>query len=315
MTDYLHTQGLKAGIYISPGPRTCAGYEGSYQHEAQDARTFAAWGFDFLKYDLCSYDGLIKDSRNADELKKPYALMGSALAGLNRDFVYNLCEYGLGDVWTWGRSVGGNFWRTTDDVGGGDGTLWDSMQTYGFGEAGKEKWAGPGGWNDPDNILVGKIIWKDKLQPTPLTPDEQYAWVTLWSILDAPMVLAADLTSLDPFTLNLLTNDEVLAVNQDALGKQATRMAQHGGLEVWAKGMADGSTVVGLFNRGEVAAEVTADWAELSLSGKQSVRDLWRQKDLGDFDGDFKMKVERHGAELIRLRGMDDKKRTSKVSD
>jgi alpha-galactosidase len=302
MTDYLHSRGLKAGIYISPGLKTCAGYEGSYQHESQDAQSFAAWGFDFLKYDLCSYQDLLKDRNSTEELKKPYALMGSLLAGLDRDFIYNLCEYGLGEVWTWGRDVGGNFWRTTDDVGADDArTLWQAMEGYGFGEAGKERWAGPGGWNDPDNILVGKILWKGKLQAAPISPDEQYTWVTLWSILDAPMVIASDLTALDPFTLGLLTNDEVLSVNQDALGKQAVRVSQHDGLEVWLKEMEDGSKVVGFFNRGSTGAEISASWSDISVLGTQTVRDLWRQKDIGTYDGAFRIQVAGHGAELIKI--------------
>lgn len=301
MTDYLHAKGLKGGIYISPGPRTCAGYEGSYQHEQQDARQFAAWGFDFLKYDLCSYGDLLKGSHSAEDVSKPYRLMGSILPGLDRDFVFNLCEYGVADVWKWGREVGGNFWRTTGDVGDDHTSLWTNMEAYGFGEADKAQWAGPGGWNDPDNILIGQILWNNKLGPTPLTANEQYSWVTLWSMLAAPMVLGSDLTALDPFTLSLLTNDEVLAVNQDALGRQATRVSQHDGLEVWAKDMEDGSKVVALFNRSEAPAVVAAQWADLSIHGKQSVRDLWRQKDLGKFDGEFKMSVESHGAQLFLI--------------
>jgi len=302
MTDELHRKGLKSGIYISPGPRTCAGFEGSYQHEEQDARQFAAWGFDFLKYDLCSYDTLMKDRHNNDEAKKPYQLMGSILSKLDRDFVLNLCEYGWGDVSQWGRQVGGNFWRTTDDVGAGlDGSLWKSMDAYGFGEAGLEKYASPGGWNDPDNILLGKILWKDKLVPTPLTPNEQYTWMTLWSVLDAPLVFGGDMTQLDDFTLNILTNDEVIAVNQDVLGKQGVPVAKSGKLEVWIKPMADGSKAVGLFNRGDEDSEVTVKWTDLSLQGEHKVRDVWRQKDLGAFKEDFHLRVGTHGAELIRV--------------
>jgi alpha-galactosidase len=302
MTDEIHGKGLKSGIYISPGPRTCGGFEGSYQHEEQDARQFAAWGFDFLKYDLCSYAELMKDRHNNEEAKKPYRLMSSILSQLDRDFVFNLCEYGWGDVWEWARDVGGNFWRTSDYVGAGlDGSLWKSMDAYGFGEAGKEKWAGPGGWNDPDNILLGDIIWKDQLVPTPLTANEQYTWMTLWSVLDAPLIFGGDMTQLDDFTLNILTNDEVIAVNQDALGRQAAQVAKNGSLEAWAKPLEDGAKAVGLFNRGDADGEVTVKWSDLSLQGKHNVRDLWRQKDLGAFDGDFHLKVGAHGAELVRV--------------
>lgn len=302
LTAYLHARGLKAGIYTSPGPLTCGGYEGSYQHEAQDVRQFAAWGFDFLKYDLCSYSKLMKDSNDVGELKRVYGLMGKALAAAPRDFVYNLCEYGKGDVWEWGREVGGNFWRTTWDVGDGkDNSLWKSMEVYGFGQAGKEKWAGPGGWNDPDNILLGHIQWTGKLLPTPLTPNEQYSWMSLWSISNAPLVFGGDMTKLDDFTLNLLTNDEVIAVNQDALGRQGSPVSRTGDTEVWVKDLEDGSKAVALFNRGEHAAEVVALWKDLGLTGSQVVRDLWRQKDMGNWNGQFSSTVGRHGVRFLRL--------------
>jgi alpha-galactosidase len=302
LTAYLHGKGLKAGIYISPGPRTCAGFEGSYGHEKQDARLFATWGFDFLKYDLCSYDELLKGSRRPEDLRKPYALMGSILKSLDRDFVFNLCEYGLGDVWEWGREVGGNYWRTTDDVGSGiDGSLWKSMAAYGFGEAGKEKWAGPGGWNDPDNILLGQILWNDKMAPTPLTQDEQYTWMTLWSMLDAPLILGNDLTRLDPFTLALLTNDEVIAVNQDALGKQAVPLVRKDGIETWEKDLEDGSKAIALFNRGGKSAPVRLERSTLGVQGKWLVRDLWSHKDLGELQPSWDSTVPTHGAILLRI--------------
>ncbi len=302
LADYVHGQGLKIGIYISPGPLTCGGFEGSYQHEAQDAHLFAQWGYDLLKYDLCSYQKLMKNTNDPAELKPPYQLMGSELAKQNRDFVYNLCEYGNGDVWKWGRGVGGNFWRTTGDVGYMDtpqSTLWKNLAAYGFGQAGIEKWAGPGGWNDPDNLLIGKIKWDGHLMPAPLTHNEQYTYMTLWSLMDAPLVFGGDMTQLDPFTLSLLTNSEVIAVNQDALGKQAAPASRHGTLEVWSKPMEDGSVAVGLFNRGDQATAVTALWSDLGIHGKRTVRDLWRQKDVGKFDHEFHATVGPHGAEMF----------------
>ena len=184
LTDYVHGLGLKVGIYSSPGPRTCGGYEGSYGHEAQDADLFAKWGFDLLKYDMCSYGRMIKDRNDTAEVSKPYRLMGSELRRQKRDMTYNLCEYGWANVPTWGKEVGGNFWRTAGDVGAARKSLWDLMSAIGFGQAGKEKWAGPGGWNDPDNILIGDIIWKKQLVPTPLTHNEQYTYMTLWSLLE-----------------------------------------------------------------------------------------------------------------------------------
>lgn len=298
LTDYVHSKGLKIGIYIGPGPLTCAGFEGSYQHEEQDARQFAAWGFDFLKYDLCSYRKLIKDSKSVEEHKKPYQLMFDALRKLDRDFVYNLCQYGLANVWEWGREVGGNFWRTAGDVGGG----WANVTRFGFGQAGMEKWAGPGGWNDPDNINIGHIITRGgQLAPTPLTPNEQYTWMSLWSLMAAPLFFGGDMTKLDDFTLNVLTNDEVIAVDQDTLGKQAAPVAKTGDLEVWAKDLEDGSKAVGLFNRGEQESDITARWSDLSIRGPQVVRDLWRQKDIGRFENEFTAKVGRHGVMLVKI--------------
>jgi len=301
LTDYLHGKGLKGGIYISPGARTCGGYEGSLGHEEQDARLFAAWGFDFLKYDFCSYSEVLKGSKRQEDFKKPYALMGSILKSLDRDMVFNLCEYGLGDVWEWGREVGGNFWRTSDDVGRGiDGSLWKSMEAYGFGEAGKEKWAGPGGWNDPDNVLLGQIMWQDKLSPAPLSPDEQYTWMTLWSMLSAPLVLGSDLTKMDDFTLKLLTNDEVIAVNQDSLGKQAVPIVRAGSIEIWMKDLEDGSKAIAVFNRGDGSGTAVVQSSDLKISEDWSLRDLWAGKDLGKVGHSFELTIPRHGAKMLR---------------
>jgi alpha-galactosidase len=299
LTDYIHSKGLKAGLYTSPGPLTCAGYAGSYQHEEQDARRFAEWGFDFLKYDWCSYGRIAKD-RSRKELMKPYLVMKAALDKQGRDFIYNLCQYGMGNVWEWGAEVGGHCWRTTGDLGIAT-SLYNNVITYGFLHDGKEKWAGPGHWNDPDYLLIGWIGWKGALRPTPLTPNEQYTHVSLWCLLAAPLIFSGDMTKLDEFTLSLLTNDEVIEIDQDPLGRQANRVAQDDDSQVWAKDMEDGSKAVGLFNVGEIETTVRVRWSDLDLKGKQRVRDLWRQKDLGTFEGEFVTKVPRHGAVLIRL--------------
>jgi alpha-galactosidase len=228
---------------------------------------------------------------------KPYLVMESALRKQDRDIVFSLCQYGMGDVWEWGAQVGGNCWRTTGDIG----DSWGSMSGIGFKQNGHEKWAGPGHWNDPDMLVVGKVGW-GHLHPTRLTPNEQYTHVSLWCLLDAPLLIGADMSQLDPFTFNLLANDEVLAVNQDALGQQASRKAKDGETEVWAKDMADGSKAVGLFNRGEGAAEMTVKWTDLGLIGPGKVRDLWRQKDAGTFADSFTASVPRHGVCLLRIR-------------
>jgi alpha-galactosidase len=296
LTDYVHSKGLKIGLYSSPGPKTCASHEGSYKHEEQDALQYGEWGFDYLKYDWCSY-GQLKPNPTHAELLAPYQLMRDGLNKAPRDIVYSLCQYGMGNVWEWGAQVGGNCWRTTGDIT----DTWTSMAGIGFGQAGHEKFVGPGHWNDPDMLVVGFVGWSARVRPTKLTPNEQYTHISLWCLLCSPLLIGCDMTKLDAFTLNLLTNDEVLEVNQDPLGRQAGRVAQKNGLEVWAKDMEDGSKVVGLFNRGEDEAPATALWSELGLSGKQTVRDLWQQKDLGAFDGQFQAQVPRHGVVLLRL--------------
>jgi alpha-galactosidase len=182
--------------------------------------------------------------------------------------------------------------------------LWKSMDAYGFAEAGRESWAGPGGWNDPDNILLGQIIWHDKLMPTPLTQNEQYTWMTLWSMLSAPLMLGNDLTKLDAFTLNLLTNDEVIAVNQDALGKQASRILRDGATEVWAKDMEDGSKAIAFFNRTEKPVTMTLEKSLLSLMGEWQVRDLWQRRDLGAFGKALQQEVMPHGAKMLQIRSV-----------
>jgi alpha-galactosidase len=295
--DYVHGLGLRIGIYSSPGPLTCGGYTASWQHELQDAMQYAAWGIDYLKYDWCSYDGIAKD-RSLPELKKPYAVMRAALDRADRDIVFSLCQYGMGDVWTWGAEVGGNCWRTTGDIT----DTWESLSGIGFSQDGHEKYAGPGHWNDPDMLVVGYVGWGPSLHPTRLTPLEQMTHITLWSLLSSPLLIGCDMTRLDEFTLSLLTNDEVLAVNQDPLGKPAGRVAKDGSGQVWARTLEDGSRAVGLFNLGENAATVRVRWADIGLSGKHAVRDLWRQKDLGSFDGYYEVEVGRHGAALIQVR-------------
>jgi alpha-galactosidase len=296
LTDYVHSKGLKIGLYSSPGPKTCAGHEGSYKHEELDARRYAEWGFDYLKYDWCSYGG-IEPHPDHEGLMKPYRVMRNALDKAPRDIVFSLCQYGMGNVWEWGAQVGGNCWRTTGDIT----DTWSSMSSIGFGQAGHEKFAGPGHWNDPDMLVVGYVGWSAKVRPTKLTPNEQYTHISLWCLLCSPLLIGCDMTKLDDFTLNLLTNDEVLDVSQDPLGRQAGRVAKNGSLEIWAKDMEDGSKAVGLFNRGEDESGMTLKWSDLGVSGEQKVRDLWRQQDLGQFVGQFQTTVPRHGVVLLKV--------------
>jgi alpha-galactosidase len=305
MTDYIHSKGLKAGIYTSPGPTTCAGHVAAYQHEQLDVERFVEWGFDFLKYDWCSYGDIAKD-KSREEFQKPYRIIDGILKKQKRDIVLNLCQYGMGNVWEWGREVGGNSWRTAGDLGGSFEGIPQALFRDGFDVYTKNelhKFGGPGAWNDPDYLLLGYLSnWKGQTAPSPLTPNEQYTHVSLWCLLAAPLIFSGDITRLDDFTLSLLTNDEVLDVDQDPLGKPGRRVAKEGDLEVWAREMEDGSLAVGLFNRGHTVSVVTAKWADLGISGKQQVRDLWRQSDIGAFEDEFQAAVARHGVVLVRLR-------------
>ena len=313
LTNYVHSLGLKAGLYSSPGPLTCGGCSGSFGHEDQDAATYAAWGFDYLKHDWCSYQPDMEGKRAAavhhvpaidsitdDKLLKlmlPYAVMRSALDQQKRDIYFSLCQYGMGNVSEWGAQVGGNSWRTTGDITDN----WGSMAGIGFHQNGLEKFTKPGHWNDPDMLVVGHVGWGPALHPTKLTPNEQYTHISLWCLLASPLLIGCDLTRLDDFTLNLLTNDEVLDVNQDELGKQAGRIAKTGNAEVWAKPMADGSWAVGLFNLGVSQLPVTLDLATLGVTGAARARDLWRQQDLEPVTGKLTRTLPRHGCTLLRV--------------
>lgn len=279
--DYIHSKELKFGIYSSPGPKTCAGYEGSYGHEEQDAQTYAAWGVDYLKYDWCSAKG---DQRAA------YAKMRDALRKTGRPIVYSLCQYGHQRVWSWGASVGGNLWRTTGDITDN----YDRMIVIGFGQNGLERFAGPGHWNDPDMLEVGN---------GGMSEDEYRTHMSLWCLLAAPLLAGNDLTKMTPATLAILTNPEVIAVDQDPAGIQGHRVWQEGPLEVWMKLLADGSKAVALFNRSGSDAVVTVSFDDIGVGDSATVRDLWARRDLGSFDRSFSANVPRHGVVFIKFRG------------
>jgi alpha-galactosidase len=304
LTAYIHARGLKAGIYTSPGPLTCARYTGSYEHEDADARKFAEWGFDFLKYDWCSY-GKIATGETVEDRKKPYAKMGAILKTLDRDIVFNLCQYGMSDVWKWGGEVGGHCWRTTGDLGLAKDTRLPGFYHLGFANARQWEYAAPGRWNDPDYILIGYIgnarKQSEPARLAPLTAGEQYSYMSMWSLMAAPLFYSGDMGRLDEFTLNVLCNAEVIDVNQDPLGKQARIVRQSEDELVLAKPLEDGSLAVGLFNLSESERTVTANWAELGVKGGRRARDLWRQKDLGTPPDGYSAKIERHGVSFVRL--------------
>ena len=314
LASYVHGLGLKIGLYSSPGPWTCGGCAASWQHEQQDAQTYAKWGFDYLKYDWCSYgtiaDGEDPTAKNIPLWGKtakddagaiyPYAVMGKYLREQNRDILFSLCQYGMADVWKWGATVSGNSWRTTGDIT----DTWRSMSGIGFKQDKAAPFAGPGHWNDPDMLIVGQVGW-GHLHPTRLTPDEQYTHISLWCLLSAPLLIGCDMEQFDAFTLNLLSNDEVLALDQDALGKEAQTVLKIDKVSVYEKELEDGSRALGFFNLG--AAPVTLAFNQLSqigFKGNQQVRDLWRQKDVTVVEaatGSLPLTIPAHGVVLYKL--------------
>lgn len=311
LTAFLHAKGLKAGLYTSPGPRTCGRFEGSLGHEQQDADQYAKWGFDFLKYDLCSYS---VPNANAEAIQKPYAMMGKMLEHEDRDILFSISNGGGFDVPAWGREVGAQMWRTGDDLAWGPRgvySTWDNIASV-FQKQGLAKWAGPGGWNDPDDLVIGRIAYIpyndvppnvhiDRRMPPPLTPDEQLTQMSLWSLLSAPLIIGGDLTTLDSFSLEMLTNDEVIGVDQDPLGKPAAKVSKEGKQSIWVKEMEDGSRTVGLFNLGEREETMTLAWSEAGVAGSQGVRDLWKHEELGVYIGELKLQVPPHGVRLLQL--------------
>jgi alpha-galactosidase len=303
LTDYIHAKGLKAGIYSSPGPVDCAGYAASWQHEQADALTFTNWGFDFLKYDWCSY-GNVAPHKTVEDYERPYRQMGGILSKLDRDVVLNMCQYGMADVWNWGADVGGNLWRTTGDVGELKGDKLPAFFHVGFANAAHFAAAGPGHWNDPDYVLIGYVgngYTHQGPKLTSLTPDEQYSYMSMWSLMAAPLFYSGDITRLDAFTLNVLCNSEVIDIDQDTLGKQASIVRQNAGEFVLSKPLEDGALAVGIFNLSATNARLTVKWDDLALRGHYRVRDVWRQQDIGDAADQFSVDVAPHGVALVRL--------------
>ena len=301
LCDYVHGLGLKIGIYSTPWKISYGGYTGGSGNDAkgtidnegqngkvtfeeQDAKQWAAWGFDSMKYDWRPND--VPNTKR----------MSEALRKCGRDILLTLSNSAdLGQADKWAELA--QFWRTTGDIT----DTWWSMSGIGFAQDPWKKFAGPGHWNDPDMLVVGHVGW-GKPRPTYLTPNEQYTHISLWCLLSAPLLLGCDLSQADEFTLNLLNNDEVLEVDQDPFGSAAGRISSKDGMEVWAKDMEDGSKAVGLFNRTLFPAKVSVKWSDLGLTGPQKVRDLWRQKDLGISKDQFEAVIPRHGCMLIRIR-------------
>jgi alpha-galactosidase len=237
-----------------------------------------------------------------EQLQRPYRLMWDEVRKLDRDIVFNLCQYGMGEVWKWGGEVG-NCWRTTGDLGAEPDTRLPGFFSIGLSNARHWPYAKPGAWNDPDYILIGWIGTDPGSKPTPLTPSEQYSYMSMWCLMASPLIFSGDMAKLDAFTLNVLCNAEVIAVDQDALGRQGRIVKQTRNEFILLKDLEDGSKALGVFNLGSRPQKLSVSWADLGLAGRQQVRDLWRQKDLGKFAGAFAIEVPRHGVALVRVSG------------
>jgi len=296
--DYIHSKGLKFGIYSSPGPKTCAGYAGSYGHEEQDAKTYAEWGVDFLKYDMCSFWDNRAEATKAhpndpnaarDVMIAAYKKMGEALKATGRPIVYSLCQYGVDQPWKWGPGVGAQMWRTTDDIDDSYGR----MVMIGFSQAGLSQYAGPGHWNDPDMLEVGN---------GKMTTDEYRTHMSLWVILASPLLAGNDLSKMTDTDKSILMNKDAIAIDQDSLGRQGDRLYQSADLDVWTKPLSNGRVAVGLFNRSWGEREVSVDLAEVGFANGANganVRDVWQQQDLGHKSGVFTSTVPKHGVTLL----------------
>ena len=293
--DYIHSLGLKFGVYSDAGTKTCGGRPGGLGHEYQDAIQYAAWGVDYLKYDWCN--------TTTQDAKAAYANMRAALDASGRPIVLSICEWGTAKPWIWGKEVGGNLWRTTGDIQ----DHWEGMNKWPDGsccshgmlaildeQVGLQSAAGPGHWNDPDMLEVGN---------GGMTNIEYRSHFSLWALLAAPLIAGNDLRTMTPEIHDILTNAEVIAVDQDALGREGERVGKDGDLEVWAKQMQDGSRAVILLNRGGVEREITAPWPEIGYptTTTAAVRDLWQHKDLGKFSGKFSATVAPHGVVMVRV--------------
>ena len=296
LADYVHSRGLKLGIYSSPGAKTCAGFEGSLGHEQQDADTYARWGIDYLKYDLCSYTKELSQRSGGDHeksrevMEEVYREMHDALAHTGRPIVLSLCQYGWEAVWRWGASVGGNAWRTSGDIEDN----YASMAGIGFAQAGLSPFAGPGHWNDPDMLEVGN---------GGMNAAEYRTHMSLWSMLSAPLLAGNDLSTMTPETRSILTNREVIALDQDPAGHQGDRVYTEGPLEVWSKPLADGGLAVAVFNRWTMPLALDVPLARLGFGAGDTphARDLWSGTDLAPLHGTLYAGVGPHGVTLLRL--------------
>lgn len=294
--EYIHDKGLKFGVYTDVGYMTCQQLMGSRGYEFLDMNTFARWGVDYVKADWCYAHGMRAEAS--------YKTLGLAIAATGRDMVFSVCTAGYSIPWEWAEKVGGNLWRTGADIRDNWYSVYSRVSTEHYS---LYEYAKPGHWNDPDMLVVGKVGWGPNLHDSLLLPNQQYSHISLWCLLAAPMMLGCDMSQMDDFTLNLLNNDEVLAVDQDVLGKQGRRLIRNDRFEVYVKELADGSYAVGIFNMAPMELDETAlrdyrlTWESIGLSGSYQVRDLWRQKDLGIFKDSYAVSLPEFGVSLVKV--------------
>ncbi|HTW48829.1 MAG TPA: glycoside hydrolase family 27 protein [Acidobacteriaceae bacterium] len=297
LADYVHSRGLKLGIYSSPGPKTCAGYEGSLGHEQQDAQLYASWGIDYLKYDLCSYIPAVMQKEAPNDpaaqmrlMVDAYVKMGNALRASGRPIVFSLCQYGWDAVWEWAPQLGGNLWRTTGDIE----PRWDRIYAILSQQEGLEAYAGPDHWNDPDMLEVGNGR---------LTLAENRSHFSMWSMLAAPLLAGNDLTKMTPEIKNILINRDVIAIDQDPSGKQAARIYSDGEVDVWTRHLSGGALAVAVLNAGSRRYSTHPfhlDLKRLGLHGPQHGKDLWAGTEVTLTDG-MPLELATHDIFLVRI--------------
>jgi alpha-galactosidase len=303
LTDYVHGLGLKIGIYSDAADRTCANYPASYGFEDQDAQLWASWGFDFLKYDYCHAP---TDQATAIER---YSRMGEALRKTEHEFLFSICEWGGRSPHLWGRSAGGHSWRVTGDVFDSWINIWmGSWTAYALGidvaidiADSLHEFGGPGGWNDLDMLVVG-LKGKGQIGGVGMSFIEYQTHMTMWCIACSPLMIGCDIRSMESETASLLMNREVLAINQDVLGKPAWRVKQFGPCEVWKKPLSDGSTAIALINRGSTGSDVSVKAGDMGLLDRPKLaRNLWKQEDVADFTTELTQRVQPHETVLLKI--------------
>jgi alpha-galactosidase len=285
--DYLHQRGFKFGIYNCVGTKTCAGYPGGKDHEIQDAKTYASWGVDYLKYDWCNTEGM--------QQQASYKKMSDALRATGRPIIFSLCEWGSSKPWLWANGIG-QLWRTTGDID----ASYESHNQWTKGWKGRleeniglDKYAGPGHWNDPDMLEVGN---------GPLTTAESRSHFSFWCMLAAPLIAGNDVRNMKPEIRDILVNPDLVAIDQDPLGKEGFRVTADAYHEIWAKELSGGDWAVCLFNPGPFGAKMHLHWNDLYFfTGSYSVRDLWNKKNLGTTDQDFNGEIGSHDIAVFRL--------------